>query len=189
MGALPVRSVAWHPDGSIIVAGTADGRIFVVSADSLDTLLVRRDRAVAVLSLAFSPCGRYLASGSRDAVLDVYELIVTAGTELTRCGVARGHAAPVVAMDWSSDSALLQSNGSDGSLCFWEMPTCTRCAAAADARNADWATHTCSVSWATQGMLPCPGVAAAVPAACDRSHARTCVAVGDARGVLVEAAP
>ena len=183
-GALPVRSVAWHPDGTIIVVGTADGRIFVVSADSLDTLLVRRDRAVAVLALAFSPCGRYLACGSRDAVLDVYELGVSGGTELTRCGVARGHAAPVVALDWSSDSALLQSNGSDGSLCFWEMPTCTRCAAAADARNADWATHTCSVSWATQGVLPRPGASAAQPAACDRSHARTCVAVGDAHGVV-----
>ena len=183
-GAIPVRSIAWHPDGTIIVAGTVDGRLFLVSADSLDTLMVRRDRSVAVLSLAFSPCGRYLACGSRDAVLDVYELVVSAGIELTRCGVARGHAAAVVAMDWSSDSALLQSNGSDGSLCFWEMPTCTRCAAAADARNADWVTHTCLVSWATQGVLPRPGVGAAQPAACDRAHARTSVAVGDAHGVV-----
>jgi len=183
-GTIPVRSVAWHPDGTIIVAGTVDGRLFLVSADSLDTLMVRRDRAVPVLSLAFSPCGRYLACGSRDAVIDVYELVVSAGIELTRCGVARGHAAAVVSMDWSSDSALLQSNGSDGSLCFWEMPTCTRCAAAADARNADWATHTCVVSWATQGVLPRPGVGAAQPAACDRAHARTSVAVGDAHGVV-----
>jgi WD40 repeat protein len=183
-GALPLRSLSWHPDGTRLAVGTADGRLFLVTADSLDTVASRRDRAVALTALAFSPCGRYLAAGSAESVIDVYELDLAAGAELSRCGVARGHAAAVTACDWSCDSALLQSSGADGSLCFWEMPTVARCAAAADARNADWATHTCLAAWATQGVLPRPGGDSAPAVACDRAHARTCVAVGDAHGVV-----
>ena len=184
LNALPLRALSWHPDGTRIAAGTVDGRIFLVSADSLDTLTTVHDRKVGITSLSFSPCGRYLAAGNAEAAIDLYELDFSTGVDLSRCGVARGHAAPVIAMDWSSDCALLQSNGADGSLCFWEMPTAVRCAAAADARNADWATHTCAVSWATQGVLWRPGGECAPATACDRAHARTCVAVGDTHGVV-----
>ncbi len=182
--ALPVRSLSWHPDGTRIAVGTADGRLSLLTADSLDTVCVRRERGAPLTALSFSPCGSFLAAGGGDAVIDVYELDAASGAELARCGVARGHAAAVTAMDWSCDSALLQSNGADGSVCFWEMPTAVRCAAAADARNADWATHTCTAAWATQGVLPRPSGDAAPVTACDRAHSRTCVAVGDTHGVV-----
>ncbi len=183
-GALPLRALAWHPDGTWLAVGAADGRLFVVSADSLDTVVARRDRNTGITALAFSPCGHYLAAGCGEALIDVYEVDCADGADLVRCGVARGHAAAVTALDWACDSALLQSNAADGALCFWEMPTGTRCAAAADARNADWATHTCPVAWATQGVLPRPGGHAAPAAACDRATARTCIAVGDAHGMV-----
>ena len=183
----PLRALAWHPGGAHLAAGAADGRLFLVCASSLDTLAVRRDRAAPLTALAFSPCGRYLACGGGEGVVDLYQLVEGGGggeTELARCGAARGHVAAVVALDWSADSALLQSNACDASLCFWDMPACARVAAAADARNAEWSTHSCPWSWATQGVLPALGSAAAPPSCLDRAQARTCVAVGDAHGLL-----
>ncbi len=177
----PLRALSWHPHGAFIAAGAADGHLFLLAAASLDTLCTRREHAAPVTSLSFSPCGRYLAAGGGDGVIDVFEL---QGGELMRFSASRGHVCAIAALDWATDSALLQSNGADGTLCFWDMPSCARCAAAADARNADWHTHTCATSWATQGVLPCLSAQAAPVSACDRARARTCVAVGDAHGLV-----
>ena len=186
---LPLCCVAWHPSGTLLAAGASDGALFLVNALALEIVHSRCDRpSVALTSAAFSPCGRFLVVGDADGVLTCYDIDIEATVASTgsvaRTGQARGHVCDITAMDWSHDSVLLQTNGADGTLCFWDMPSLARCAASADARNADWSTHTCTVTWATQGILPSLTGATPPVTCCDRAHARTCIAVGDAHGIV-----
>ena len=187
---LPLRCCAWHPSGTHLAVGASDGALFLVTSMSLDLVHSSCDRpTVALTAACFSPCGNYLVTGDADGVLTCYDVAAAVapsgtGSEVARVSQVRGHVCAITAMDWSHDSVLLQTNAADSSLCFWDMPGLVRCASAADARNADWVTHRCPVTWATQGILPTLGGAVPPVTCCSRTHARTCLAVGDAHGIV-----
>ena len=173
------RSVAYHPDGTQVSVGLAGGGIVVLSSDSLDTVHLRKDRDQPVGALKYSPDGQYLAVGSDENTIDIYDI----SKQYARIGVCKGHSTKVAQLDWSTDSALLQSASSNHELLFWEMPTGTQAKFPHDLRNVDWFTWSSVVGWPVQGIIP-PTSAPADVTCCDRSHTRTAVAAGDARGVV-----
>ena len=116
------RSVAYHPDGSQIAIGLAGGGLVVLSADSLDTMHAKKDREEPIHELKYSPNGQYLAAGSHDNYIDVYDV----GKNYGRTGVAKGHASYIRHLDWSQDSTVMQSNSGDFEMLFWEMPSGNR---------------------------------------------------------------
>ena len=69
----------------------------------------------AVLSVAFSPCGRQLASGSGDFTVRFWDL--NTQLPLHEC---RGHSGWVLAVAWAPDARLLASGGRDGQVCLWD---------------------------------------------------------------------
>jgi microtubule-associated protein-like 6 len=173
------RSAAYHPDGSQIAIGLAGGGLVVLSADSLDTVHAKKDREEPIHEVKYSPNGQFLAAGSHDNYIDVYDVSKQYG----RMGVCKGHASFVRHVDWSTDSTILQSNSGDFEQMFWEVPSGKHIAFPADARNVDWATWTCVAGWPVQGIMPRYSMGADV-LSCDRSHTRTIVAAGDAYGCL-----
>ena len=168
------RSAAYHPDGSQIAVGLAGGGLVVLSADSLDTVHAKKDREEPIHEVKYSPNGQFLAAGSHDNYIDVYDVSKQYG----RMGVCKGHASFVRHVDWSTDSTILQSNSGDFEQMFWEVPSGKHIAFPADARNVDWATWTCVAGWPVQGIMPRYSMGADV-LSCDRSHTRTIVAAGD----------
>jgi len=161
------RSVAYHPDGSQIAVGLAGGGLVVLSADSLDTMHAKKDREEPIHEVKFSPNGAYLAAGSHDNHVDIYDV----NKQFGRTGVCKGHASFVRHLDWSSDSTILQSVSGDFDAMFWEAPGGKQIAFPADARNVDWGTWTSVVGWPVQGILPKYSLGTDV-LSCDRSRTR-----------------
>ena len=75
-----------------------------------------RDHAAAVLSVAFSPDGNLLASGSRDGAVRLWE--VAGGREAS---TLRGHTEAVSSVAFSPDGNLLASGSRDGTVRLWEV--------------------------------------------------------------------
>jgi len=173
------RSCAYHPDGTQIAVGLAGGGIIIFSSDSLDTVHLRKDRGEPIGVLKYSPNGQYIAVGSEENTIDIYDV----GKQYSRIGVAKGHSSKVIQLDWSTDSALLQSASANAELLFWEMPNGAQVKFPADLRNVEWYTWSSTYGWPVQGIIPNHSLGDDITC-CDRSHTRTCVAVGDARGVL-----
>src|SRR5206468_1110806 len=72
----------------------------------------------AVLTLAWSPDGKYIASGGADGSVQVWNA-TTAHTYVTY----RGHTAAVNALVWSPDGKYIASGGADSSVQVWDATT------------------------------------------------------------------
>ncbi|GLD74352.1 notchless protein homolog 1 [Lates japonicus] len=72
----------------------------------------------AVISTAFSPTGKYLASGSGDTTVRFWDLM----TE-TPHHTARGHTHWVLSIAWSPDGKKLASGCKNSQICLWDPVT------------------------------------------------------------------
>jgi WD40 repeat protein len=69
-----------------------------------------------VTALAFSPDGRWLASGGTDNTVTVRD-----STSLELWATLTGHAQQVTRLAWSSDSSALVTAGGDHALTLWPL--------------------------------------------------------------------
>lgn len=74
--------------------------------------------SASILSVGFSPNGRYLASGSGDATVRVWDV----DTELPKCTL-RGHKDWILAVAWSPDGKRLVTGSKDNDLRVWDVET------------------------------------------------------------------
>lgn len=71
---LPVVSLAFNPDSSIVAVGRSDGAILIIDLDKLQVLATSTGHRGPVEYLAFSPDGQYLASGGADGTVRIWGL-------------------------------------------------------------------------------------------------------------------
>lgn len=70
----------------------------------------------SVLSLCVSPTGQYLASGDKDGVFIIWEVMTS------RKLMTKQFAAPVSTMDWSKRNMIILGTGSDAYIINWKFP-------------------------------------------------------------------
>jgi WD40 repeat protein len=99
----------------LLFAGTGAGTI-PQDPDASPQLVLQSGHIAAVHALAFSPDGRWLASGGDDQLVLLWE-IATGRV----AGRLRGHTAPVRTIAFSPDGALLASGSDDETSIVWVL--------------------------------------------------------------------
>ena len=143
------RAVCYSPDGFQIAAASFDGRLRVFSADlqsSLADVAVAKEWSQAI---CFSPNGLTLAVGSHDNV--VYLLDTKTFSCRAKC---ISHHSYITGIDFSDDSTVMRTTSGDYELLFWDARSGKQITSASAVRDVKWATTTCTLGWAVQGIWP-----------------------------------
>ncbi|MEL6159679.1 MAG: NB-ARC domain-containing protein [Cyanobacteria bacterium J06627_32] len=113
-----VCSVAFSPDGTRLVSGSADRTLKLWDTSTGECLKTMTGHQNWVMSVAFSPDGTRLVSGSADRTLKLWD----ANTgECLKTMAGHGHGVWSVA--FSPDGALVVSGSADRTLKLWETRT------------------------------------------------------------------
>jgi WD40 repeat protein len=75
----------------------------------------------SVMWLSFTPDGKTLASSSRDASIDIWDITKASSEIATLQKKIRHHTKDVYCICYSPDGKLLASAGADGLLCLWDV--------------------------------------------------------------------
>ena len=110
------RCAAYKPDGSLVLAGTMEGKLVLLSPDLRERFPEVSVCSSGIRCLAFSPDSAWLAAGASDGRIYILD------TKLYSCkATCRGHTAPVRAIDFSKDGKFLQSSSGAYELLFWDV--------------------------------------------------------------------
>ncbi|KAF8679983.1 WD40 repeat-like protein [Rhizoctonia solani] len=112
----PVRIWDVQTGKQLVACGEDDGGTHGDDSDSND------DRAHGnyVFSVAFSPNGRYVASGSFDETMCIWD----AENGNLMFGPLKAHTSPVYCVKFSPDSSHVASCSEDGTIRFWSLASC-----------------------------------------------------------------
>lgn len=130
-----VSALAYSPGGGYLAVGDSNREITIFERSTVDLEKGREewDRKVSgqwvhhtsrITALAWSPSGRYLASGSSDTHIMVWSL----DGSFPRSRVATfesAHKDGVTVLDWLTESDLI-SSGNDAVICVWDVASATR---------------------------------------------------------------
>ena len=145
-------TVGWdHPDkGGVLQVWEAPEEMFVDDAFQDEefapkVLFEVKDNEEPIDDVKFSPDGRYLATGSHDNWVDIYQV----GGSWKKLGRCQGHSSWISHLDWSQDSTVIQSTDAAYEMLYWkpngeQQTTCQR--------DQSWATWTCTLGFPVMGI-------------------------------------
>jgi WD40 repeat protein len=113
----PIRSAALSETASMMAAGSMDGNVWVWK-DSKDPFVLHGHRK-QVTTLAFTPDGTRLISGSDDGTARIWNTVPD--PDSAACVVLTGHVGPITSVVASPDSDLLLTTSTDGTARVWTL--------------------------------------------------------------------
>jgi serine/threonine protein kinase len=113
-----VVSVAFSPDGTYALSGSADNTLKLWDLNTGKCLQTMQGHSHIVSSVAFSPDGAYALSGSWDETLKLWDI------KTGKClQTMKGHTSWVVSVAFSPDGAYALSGSLDNTLKLWDIKT------------------------------------------------------------------
>ncbi|XP_026685021.1 transcription initiation factor TFIID subunit 5-like [Diaphorina citri] len=112
----------FHPKITYIGTGSYDKAVRLWSITDGASVRVFSDHVSPVLSIAFSPCGKYLASGGEDGLVLTHEL--TTGRVISRFHLQEHE--PVTSLVWSVTGETLVTGSLTGTVQFYGWPSASK---------------------------------------------------------------
>jgi WD40 repeat protein len=114
----PVWSVAFSPDGEMLVTGSNGGKVCawkMREPNDTPAFWFPSDQG-AVWSVRFSPHGEWIAAGCQDGGIRIRDLV---GKDVMHL---RGvHSGQVLSLSFGPDGKYLASGSSEGRVCIWDL--------------------------------------------------------------------
>ncbi|KAK7487112.1 hypothetical protein BaRGS_00021607 [Batillaria attramentaria] len=173
----PAHSCCFHPEGNVAAIGTQAARWVVLDLATHEIVSVHTDGNEQIECVQYSPDGAYLAVGSRDNYIYVYQ-VTDGGRKYSRVGRCSGHSSFITHLDWSEDSQYLASNSGDYELLYWAASTCKQVTNHSAVRDVAWATQNCTLAFTAAGIWP-EGADGTDVNNCCRNHKQTLLATAD----------
>ena len=162
------------------IAGN-DGAVSIRSLSDPDTELhLLQDSTEWIEVMAFSPDNKWLAVGSHDNKVYIYDVEGSFSLK-NKCS---GHSSYIMAMDWCTQSHYLRTNCGAYELLFFTIPDCEQdTSGRSNTTGTEWATKTVKFAWDVQGIYPSGTDGTHINSVC-ASADRQLLATGDDYGLV-----
>ncbi|XP_054153345.1 echinoderm microtubule-associated protein-like 2 isoform X2 [Oppia nitens] len=177
-----IHSAAFSPDGSVLVFTTTSSRWIVMDSTTRQMISMHSDGNEQIDCVKFSPDGRFLALGSRDNHIYVYQ-VSEEYRKYNRIGRCSGHSSFITHLDFTRDGTYIQSCSGDYEHLFWNATICRQLNNMSIARDLDWQSHNSVLGFNVLGIWPENADGSDVNT-CDRSHSGRLLATGDDFGKI-----
>ena len=145
------RSCDFSPDGALLAVGFKSGTFRIFKTADWSCIKQVKDPVQdgsLIEDLKFSPDQRNLAVSCHNGAVCVFEF-----PSVTRLCKLEGSKSAITHLDWSADGEYLRVNNSSYEILHYKLKSgVVKPMPAADLRNTEWASNTCTLSWATQGI-------------------------------------
>jgi microtubule-associated protein-like 1/2 len=176
------QSATFSPDGTVLIFTTTTGRWIVIDATTRQLISMHSDGNEQIDCIKFSPDGRFLALGSRDNHIYIYQ-VSDEYRKYNRIGRCSGHSSFITNIDWTSDGTYIQSTSGDYEHLFWNATICRQLNNMSIARDLKWETYNAILGFNVFGIWPENADGSDINT-CDRSHSHKLLATGDDFGKI-----
>jgi len=169
------RAIAINPRTGHVAIGINNGELSIrKSLKEINEVVVQKhDAKEWIEAIHYSPCGEYLAVGSHDNVVYIYDNTYKLKAKCNK------HSSFITSLDWSLDSNYIQSTCGAYELLFFDAHSGAQQTGGAHLlRDEPWTTWSSRIGWPVQGVYP-SGVDGSHINGVDRNHAGSLVATGD----------
>jgi len=116
-----IFTLAFHPDGTALIAGTGNGKVLVMDPGTLEIRMRLAGHSLPVKALTFTPDGTRLISGGADGTIRLWEL-----EHGLQVAVLRSDSYGVTSLAFSPHGRRIASGGGvwdgAGEVLLWEIP-------------------------------------------------------------------
>ncbi len=139
-------AVVWSADGKFVAASSALGSIWIIDAQTMETVRLLAGHTHGVLNMSWSPDGQRLASVSWDRTVRIWDTQTGATMR-----VMKDHMNAVMDVAWSPDGSQLASCGNDKTIRIWDARG-VAVQKLEDTESELGAAHMRAISWSPDGQ-------------------------------------
>ncbi|CAF0858738.1 unnamed protein product [Adineta steineri] len=146
-----LRTCEYSQSGKTVAVGTKDGHFMILNEADLTLIVSVEHRNQEVSDIKFSPNDRYLAVGTHDNFVDIYNVETQ-----KRVGICKANSSYITHIDWDANSKLIMTNSGAKEQLFYEAPRGTRITSikTTDVEKMDWFTWTGVLGLVCEGIWP-----------------------------------